>query len=218
MSKPKTFRPQAWLPPPSPIDWPTGHLVFFLLDLIDQLDLDPILQLYRQKNARGEKAYDHRMMVVLILYAYCVWMPSSRKIERTCYEDLPFRVLSGNQHPDHTRISEFRRRHLELLEDLFLQVLRLCQKAGLVHMGHVALDGTKVGANASIHKAMSHERMEKSEQQLRQEMQALLRKAEIIDPHEDGRSGKGNRGSELPEELQRRVSRVNQVDGWRQSG
>ena len=185
--------------------------MFFLLDLIDQLDLDPILQLYRQKDARGEKAYDPRMMVVLLLYAYCVGMPSSRKIERACYEDLPFRVLSGNQQPDHTRISEFRRRHLELLEDLFVQVLRLCQKSGLVQMGHVALDGTKVEANASIHKAMSHERMEKSEQQLRQEMRALLRKAEIIDAQEDGRYGKGKRGSELPEELQRRESRLEKI-------
>jgi len=216
MSKPKTFRPwlpeQAWLLPPSPIDWlPKDHLVFFLLDLIDQLDLDPIFRLYRQKDARGEKAYDPRMMVVLLLYAYCVGMPSSRKIERACYEDLPFRVLSGNQQPDHTRISEFRRRHLELLEDLFVQVLRLCQKAGLVQMGHVALDGTKVGANASIHKAMSHERMEKSEQQLRQEMRALLRKAEIIDAQEDGRYGKGKRDSELPEELQRRESRLEKI-------
>ncbi|MCT0249542.1 IS1182 family transposase [Synechococcus sp. CS-205] len=216
MSQPKIFRPwlpeQAWLLPPSPIDWlPKDHLVFFLLDLIDQLDLDPILQLYRQKDARGEKAYDSRMMVVLLLYAYCVGMPSSRKIERACYEDLPFRVLSGNQQPDHTQISEFRRRHLELLEDLFVQVLRLCQKSGLVQMGHVALDGTKVEANASIHKAMSHERMEKSEQQLRQEMRALLRKAEIIDAQEDGRYGKGKRGSELPEELQRRESRLEKI-------
>jgi len=216
MSKPRTFRP--WLPEqaclllPSPIDWlPKDHLVFFLLDLIDQLDLDPFLQLYRQKDARGEKANDPRMMVVLLLYAYCVGMPSSRKIESACYEDLPFRVLSGNQQPDHTRISEFRRRHLELLEDLFVQVLRLCQKSGLVQMGHVALDGTKVEANASIHKAMSHERMEKSEQQLRQEMRALLRKAEIIDAQEDGRYGKGKRGSELPEELQRRESRLEKI-------
>jgi transposase len=216
MSNPKTFRPwlpeQAWLLPPSPIDWlPKDHLAFFLLDLIDQLDLDPILQLYRQKDARGEKAYDPRMIVVLLLYAYCVGLPSSRKIERACYEDLPFRVLSGDQQPDHTRISEFRRRHLERLEDLFVQVLRLCQKSGLVQMGHVALDGTKVGANASIHKAMSHERMEKSEQQLRQEMRALLRKAELIDAQEDGRYGKGKRGSELPEELQRRESRLEKI-------
>jgi hypothetical protein len=121
MSNPKTFRPwlpeQAWLLPPSPIDWlPKDHLVFFLLDLIDQLDLDPILQLYRQKDARGEKAYEPRMMVVLLLYTYCVGMPSSRKIERACYEVLPFRVLSGNQQPDHTRIREFRRRNRERRE------------------------------------------------------------------------------------------------------
>ena len=112
MSKPKTFRP--WLPEqaclllPSPIDsLPKDHLVFFLLVLIDQLDLDPFLQLYRQKDARGEKVNDPRMMVVLLLYADCVGLPSSRKIERACYEDLPLQVLSGNQQPDHTRISEF---------------------------------------------------------------------------------------------------------------
>jgi transposase/transposase-like protein len=158
MSKPKTFRPwtpeQTWFLPPSPMDWlPVNHLVFFLLDLIDQLDLDPILRTYREKDPRGEKAYDPRMMVVLLLYAYCVGLPSSRKIEKACYEDLPFRVLSANQQPDHTRISEFRRRHLKILEGLFLQVLQLCQKAGLVQLGHVALDGTKVEANASKQKS-----------------------------------------------------------------
>lgn len=136
-----------------------NHLVFFLLDRIDQLDLDPILRIYRQKDARDEKAYDPRMMVVLLHDAYCVGLPTSRKIEKGCYEALPFRVLSGNQQPDHTRISEFCCRHLEILEGLFVQVLQLCQKAGLVQMGHVALDGTKVEANASNHKSMSHVRM-----------------------------------------------------------
>jgi transposase len=216
MSKPKTFRPwlpeQVWLLPPSPIDWlPVNHLVFFLLDLIDQLDLDPILRIYRQKDARGEKAYDPRMMVVLLLYGYCVGLPSSRKIEKACSEDLAFRVLSGNQQPDHTRISEFRRKHLQILEGLFVQVLQLCQKAGLVKLGHVALDGTKVEANASKHKAMSHERMEKSEAQLRQEMRALLRKAELIDAQEDSQYGKGKRGDELPKELEHRVERLEKI-------
>jgi transposase len=209
----KTFRPwnpeQTLLLPPSPVDWlPENHLVFFLLDLAVELDLAEIHAYYRQKDPRGEKAYDPRMMVVLLLYAYCVGLPSSRKIEKACWEDAAFRVLTGNQQPDHSRISDFRRRHLNALAGLFVQVLRLCQKAGLVSLGHVALDGTKLRANASKHKAMSHERMLKSERQLEGEMRALLRKAELIDAQEDGQYGKGKRGGELPEELQRRSSRL----------
>ena len=213
MVKPKSFRPwnpeQTLLLPPSPVDWlPENHLVFFLLDLAAELDLEEIHAVYRQKDPRGEKAYEPRMMVVLLLYAYCVGLPSSRKIEKACWEDAAFRVLTGNQQPDHSRISDFRRRHLDALAGLFIQVLRLCQKAGLVSLGTVALDGTKVKANASKHKAMSHERMLKSERQLEAEMRALLRKAEIIDAQEDGQYGKGNRGDELPVELQRRSSRL----------
>ena len=213
MVKPKSFRPwnpeQTLLLPPSPVDWlPENHLVFFLLDLAAELDLEEIHAVYRQKDPRGEKAYEPRMMVVLLLYAYCVGLPSSRKIEKACWEDAAFRVLTGNQQPDHSRVSDFRRRHLNALAGLFIQVLRLCQKAGLVSLGTVALDGTKVKANASKHKAMSHERMLKTERQLEAEMRALLRKAEIIDAQEDGQYGKGNRGDELPVELQRRSSRL----------
>jgi len=209
----KTFRPwnpeQTLLLPPSPVDWlPQNHLVFFLLDLAAELDLGEIHAFYRQKDPRGEKAYDPRMMVVLLLYAYCVGLPSSRKIEKACWEDAAFRVLTGNQQPDHSRISDFRRRHLGALAGLFVQVLKVCQKTGLVSLGHVALDGTKIRANASKHKAMSHERMLKSERQLEGEMRALLRKAELIDAQEDSQYGKGKRGDELPEELQRRSSRL----------
>ncbi|MCP9883498.1 IS1182 family transposase [Cyanobium sp. Alchichica 3B3-8F6] len=213
MVKPKSFRPwnpeQTLLLPPSPVDWlPENHLVFFLLDLAGELDLEEIHAVYRQKDPRGEKAYEPRMMALLLLYAYCVGLPSSRKIEKACWEDAAFRVLTGNQQPDHSRISDFRRRHLAALASLFVQVLRLCQKAGLVSLGHVALDGTKVKANASKHKAMSHERMLKSERQLEAEMRALLRKAELIDAQEDGQYGKDKRGDELPKELQRRQSRL----------
>jgi transposase len=213
MVKPKSFRPwnpeQTLLLPPSPVDWlPENHLVFFLLDLAGELDLEEIHAVYRQKDPRGEKAYEPRMMALLLLYAYCVGLPSSRKIEKACWEDAAFRVLTGNQQPDHSRISDFRRRHLAALAGLFVQVLRLCQKAGLVSLGHVALDGTKVKANASKHKAMSHERMLKSERQLEAEMRALLRKAELIDAQEDGQYGKDKRGDELPKELQRRQSRL----------
>ena len=149
--------------------------------------------------------------MVLLLYHYCVGLPSSRRIEKARWKDAAFRVLTGNQQPDHSGISDFRRRHLDALAGLFVQVLRLCQKAGLVSLGHVALDGTKVKANASRHKAMSHERMLRSEQQLETEMRALLRKAEIIDAQEDGQYGKGKRGDELPEELQRRASRLERI-------
>ena len=212
MVKPKSFRPwnpeQTLLLPPSPVDWlPENHLVFFLLVLAAELDLEAIHAVYRQMDPRGEKAYEPRMLVVLLLYAYCVRLPSSRKIEKACWEDAAFRVLTGNQQPDHRRIGDFRRRHLDALAVLFIQVLRLCQRAGLVSMGTVALDCTKVKANASKHKAMSHEVL-KSERQLEAEMRALLRKAEIIDAQEDGQYGKGKRGDELPEELQRRSIRL----------
>ena len=213
MSKPKTFRPwnpeQTLLLPPSPVEWlPANRLVFFLLDLAAELDLSVIYAVYAARDPRGVKAYEPRMMVVLLLYAYCVGIPSSRRIERACWEDAAFRVLTGNQQPDHSRISDFRLVHLDALAGLFLQVLRLCQKAGLVSLGNVALDGTKVKANASKHKAMSHERMLKTEAQLEAEIAALLRKAELIDAQEDTRYGKGKRGDELPKELQLRQDRL----------
>ncbi len=118
---------------------------------------------------------------MLLLYAYCLGTVFYRKIERACYENLPFRVLTGNQQPDHTRISEFRSRNLDALKGLFVQILRLCQKAGMVSLGHVALDGTKVKANASKHKAMSHEGMLRPEKELEKEINALRRRAEILD-------------------------------------
>jgi transposase len=213
MSKPKTFRPwnpeQTLLLPPSPVEWlPEQHLVFFLLDLVADLDLSAIVAVYEQRDPRGVKAYDPRMMVVLLLYAYCVGIPSSRRIERACWEDAAFRVLTGHQQPDHSRISDFRRVHLDALTGLFVQVLRLCQKAGLVSLGTVALDGTKIKANASKHKAMSHKRMLKAEAQLEEEIAALLRKAELIDAQEDQRYGKSKRGDELPKELRRRQDRI----------
>ena len=136
---------------------------------MEELDLSEILIPAQAKDPRGEKGFAPRMLTMLLLYAYCVGTVSSRKIERACYEDLAFRVLTGNQQPDHSRISDFRRRNLDALKGLFVQILRLCQKAGMVSLGHVALDGTKVKANASKHKAMSHERMLRAEEQLAQE-------------------------------------------------
>ena len=216
MQKPKSFRPwqpdQTTLLPPSPREWlAEDHQVYFLLDLVDELDLSEILIPAQAKDPRGEKGFDPRMMTMLLLYAYCVGTVSSSKIERACYEDLAFRVLTGNQQPDHSRISDFRRRNLDALKGLFVQILRLCQKAWMVSLGHVALDGTKVKANASKHKAMSHERMLRAEKQLAQEINALMRKAEILDAQEDRRYGKNNRGSDLPDELRRRKDRLERI-------
>jgi transposase len=216
MQKPKSFRPwqpeQTTLLPPSPREWlAEDHQAYFLLDLVDELDLSEVLIPAQVKDPRGEKGFDPRMMTLLLLYAYCVGTLSSRKIERACYEDLAFRVLTGNQQPYHSRISEFRRRNLDAIKGLFVQILRLCQKAGMVSLGHLALDGTKVKANASKHKAMSHERMIRGEKELEKEINALMRRAEILDAQEDQRYGKGKRSSELPDELRRRQDRLARI-------
>ena len=152
---------QSLLLPPDLKDWlPEDHLVYFLRDVVDSLDLSPIYCKYDARKG-GQPAYHPAMMVTLLLYGYCVGIPSSRKIERQTYDSVAFRVLTAGDHPDHDTISTFRQTHLKELAGLFVQVLCLCQKAGLVKLGHVALDGTKVRANASKHKANSYDRMEK---------------------------------------------------------
>ncbi|MBI4484179.1 MAG: IS1182 family transposase [Acidobacteria bacterium] len=212
----KNFKPynpdQLFLLPPSLREWlPDGHLALFISDVVDALDLRAFVSTYQEGDGRGQPAYHPAMMVKLLLYAYCTGNPSSRKIERRTYEDVAYRVLTANQHPDHDSIADFRRRHLQALAELFGQVLQLCQKAGLVKLGHVALDGTKVKANASKHKAMSYERMGEAEKRLQQEVERLLQQAEQTDAAEDEHYGKGRRGDELPEELARRESRLKKI-------
>lgn len=202
---------QLMLMPPDLDQWlPQDHLVYFIRDLVEQLDLSRIYAAYDGSKG-GYPAYHPEMMVALLLYAYCVGIPSSRQIEKACKEAIPFRVLTANQQPDHDTVAEFRRRHLKALAALFIQVLHLCQKAGLVKLGHVALDGTKVKANASKHKAMSYARMQKSVAELDAEVQRLLQEAEATDQAEDQRYGKGRRGDELPEELRFRQSRLAKI-------
>jgi chemotaxis protein histidine kinase CheA len=150
-------------------------------------------------------------MVKLLLYAYCTGTPSSRRIEQATYEEVPYRVLAANQHPDHDTLAAFRQQHLQALAGLFTNVLALCQHAGLVKLGHVALDGTKVLANASKHKAMSYGRMGEAERKLEAEVAALLAQAQQVDAAEDARYGKGRRGDELPAELARRESRLAKI-------
>lgn len=213
----RSFRPysmdQQFLLPPNLREWvPEGHLSLFISDLVEEsLDLTAILKPYSEGDARGGMPYHPAMMLKVLLYAYCTGKPSSRKIERATYEDVAFRLLAGDQHPDHDSIASFRKRHLKALAGLFLQALKLCEKAGLVKLGHVALDGTKVKANASKHKAMSYERMCETEKRLEEEVKKLLAAAEQKDAEEDARHGKGRSGDELPKELARRESRLSKI-------
>ena len=167
----KSFLPynlnQQFLLPLDIREWlPEGHLAMFILDLVQALDLSTIYKVYQEKDGRGRAGYHPVMMVSLLIYAYCIGKLSSRKIEKATYEDIAFRILAGNQHPDHDSISSFRQQHLAALAALFVQVLQLCQKTGLVKLGYIAIDGTKIRANASKHKAMSYERMTLKEQEL----------------------------------------------------
>jgi len=214
--KDKRFQPyepgQSLLLPPNLNDWlPEGHPASFVRDVVAGLDLSAIYDAYAPGSKGGRPPCDPRMMTGLLLYAYCVGKPSSRKIETATYESVPFRVLAADQHPDHDTIADFRKRHLDALSGLFLQVLGICQRAGLVKLGHVSLDGTKVRANASKHKAMSYGRMKKKRAEIVAEVKELLARAEAVDTEEDAKYGKGKRGDELPEELRFRETRLAKI-------
>lgn len=203
---------QHLLLPPSLHDWlPEKHLARFMAEVVEVLDLRAIYGSYEEKDGRGQAAYAPAMMVRLLLYGCCTGIYSSRKIEAKTYDDIAFRYLAADEHPDHTTLAEFRKRHLAALAGLFVQVLQLCQKAGLVKLGHVAIDGSKIQANASKHKAMSYGRMEEAERKLREEVEALLQKADAMDAEEDQKYGKGQREESLPEELSRRESRLAKI-------
>ena len=211
----KTYRPwnpnQQYLLPPSVQDWlPENDLVYFILETVNELDVSAITQKYEQEK-RGFPPYHPRMMVALLLYSYCRGVFSSRKIMQACQERISFKVIVGDDIPDFRTISDFRKLHLKELQQLFVQVLRLCQEAGLVKLGHIALDGTKIKANASRHKAMSYGRMLTEEKRLKEEIKQLLEKAQAIDDQEDNEYGTDCRGDELPEELGRRQSRLKRI-------
>ena len=192
---------QAALLPASKRDYlGDAHLAVFLRDLLEQLDLRPILDAYTED--RGQPPYDPRMMTGLLLYAYSQGITSSRQIERRCREDLAFMYLTADAQPDHDTICAFRRQHLAAFEALFLETLRVAQAAGVLKLGRIVLDGTKVWANASKHKAMSYERMPERQAALRAEIERLLAEAEAIDHAEDQQYGRGRRGDELPADLQ----------------
>jgi len=206
----KVFRPwspeQAALLPGAKRDYlGDGHLAVFLLEVVPTLNLQPILDAYTED--RGQPPYDPRMMTVLLLYAYSQGVTSSRQIERRCREDLAFMYLTADAGPDHDTLCAFRRAHLAAFTTLFLETLRLAQEAGVAQLGRIALDGTKIRANASKHKAMSYARMPERQAALQAEIERLLAEADALDRAEDEQYGRGRRGDELPAELRDPVRR-----------
>jgi transposase len=219
----KTFRSydpeQVVLMAPVLSEWlPEGHLAHFVSDLVESgaLDLSAVYASYEEE--RGFPPYDPRLMVKLLVYGYAVGVTSSRKLERATYEDVAVRMLCADQHPDFRSVGRFRVRHLEALAGLLVQSLRLCKQARLVGLGSLALDGTKLRANASRHKAMSYERMQRKEQELEAEIAELERnvrrwfeEAERVDAEEDELYGPDRRGDELPERLRDRKGRLEAI-------
>ena len=207
----RTYLPeQELLLPPSLREWlPENHLVYFVSDVVDQLDLSAIHAVY-EKEKRGQPPYDPRLMTKLLVYGYCTGVFSSRRIQKRLQEDIPFKVLAAGNEPDFRTISDFRKIHIETLQNLFEQVLAMALECGAIKLGRVSLDGTKVKANASKHKAMSYGRMKEKQQQLKEEVKQLLEQAEAADEEEDRQYG-NQRGDELPEELQRRETRLAKI-------
>src|SRR3954454_6566705 len=189
-------REQALLLPPSLRDWlPAGHLAWFVLDAVEQMDLSAFYAAYRA-DGHGRAAHDPAMMVALVLYAYAIGERSARAIERRCVEDIAFRVIAANTTPDHATIARFRVRHEQALAGLFGQVLRLCAKAGAVSVGVIAVDGTRVKANAADRANMDYEQLARE----------ILAEADRVDREEDERFGEA-RGDEWPPELADPVTR-----------
>jgi transposase len=211
----KTFRTylpeQNLLLPASVREWlPDDHLSYFVSDVVDQLNLSAIERVYEEED-RGQPPYHPRMMTKILLYGYCVGVFSSRRIQKRLVEDVAFRVLAAGNQPDFRTIADFRKLHLKALEELFRQMLRLTLETGMMKLGRVAVDGSKVKGNASKHKAMSYGRMRETEKRLREEVRKLLNQAEAADQEEDSRYGRDRRGDELPEELQRRETRIARI-------
>lgn len=203
---------QNFLLPPSPSEWlPENHLVYFVSEMIDRLDLQIFYARY-EGDGRRNQPYDPALLVKVMIYGYATGVFSSRKMARKLYEDVAFRMLGAGNFPSHRTICDFRLRHLPELKGLFVQVARLARELGLVRLGTIALDGTKVKANASKHKAMSYGRMKEQEQKLKQEIEALLERARTIDAQEDARFGADQADEDLPLELRIRQERLAKIE------
>jgi transposase len=202
---------QDYLLPPSPKEWiPEGDLAHFISDTIEALDLREFHSRYRE-DGKGNVPYDPRMMLKVLVYSYSVGIFSSRKIARGIERDVALRMLSAGNFPDHRTINRFRGEHLGSFKGMFVQVVRLAQEVGLVKLGTIAIDGSKVKANASKRKAMTYGRMKEEEKRLRKEISKLLKRAQEIDEEEDELYGEENRGDELPKELRRREERLEKI-------
>src|SRR5467141_489853 len=208
----KSYLPeQDLLLPPSLREWlPENHLVYFVSNVVDHLNLSALDAAYGDEQ-RGQPPYDPRMMTKVLVYGYCVGVFSSRRIERRLIEDVGFRVLAAANAPNFRTLADFHKLHLATLAGLFEEVLKIALEAGALKLGRVALDGTKLKANASKHKAMSYGRMKERERQLRAEVRELLAQAEAVDAAEDADYGADRRGDELPAELQRRETRLKKI-------
>ncbi len=199
---------QQLLLPPSLRDWlPEDHLCYFISDTVDQLDITSIVKKYRAGGS-GNVPYHPRLMLKLLIYGYSTGVFSSRRIARHIEENVAFRVLAADQSPSHRSICRFRQEHVSEFNDLFIQVVEIAVASGLAKMGTLAIDGTKIKANASKHKAMSYGRMKEEEKRLRGEIQALVKAADDVDALEDVQFGPNFRGDEIPQELRRRENRL----------
>ncbi len=213
---PTTFRPyqpdQMFLLPPSPREWlPEEHLAYFISETVDRLDLKAFYKRY-EGDGRRNQPYEPRMMVKVLLYGYATGTFSSRKLAKKLEEDVAYRVLGAGNFPAHRTIAEFRQLHLKEFQELFVQVVRIAAEAGVIRLGTLAVDGSKVRANASKHKAMSYKRMKSEHERLRREIEELTGQAAREDAEEDRIYGEDRRGDELPEELRRREERVAKIE------
>jgi len=209
----RAYQPeQSYLLPPSPSDWlPEKHLAFFISEVVDEMDLSAFDGRYEEGDPRGNQPFHPAMMLKILIYAYATGTFSSRRIAQKIEEDVAYRVLAAGNFPQHRTICDFRQEHLQKFVELFKQVVLIAKNSGLIKLGRVAIDGTKVKANASRHKAMSYDRMNEEEKKLESEIAELLKQAERTDRKEDQEYGEENRGDEVPEELQRRESRLKKI-------
>jgi transposase len=209
----RAYQPeQSYLLPPSLSDWlPEKHLAFFISEVVDEMDLSAFYGRHEESDPRGNQPFHPAMMLKILIYAYATGTFSSRRIAQKIEEDVAFRVLAAGNFPQHRTICDFRQEHLQKFVELFKQVVLIAKSSGLIKLGRVAIDGTKVKANASRHKAMSYDRMKQEEKRLESEIAELLKQAERADRKEDQEYGRENRGDEVPEELQRRESRLKKI-------
>lgn len=209
----RTYQPeQSYLLPPSPSEWlPENHLAFFISEVVDEMDLSAFYGRHEESDPRGNQPFHPAMMLKILIYAYATGTFSSRRIAQKIEEDVAYRVLAAGNFPQHRTICDFRREHLQKFIELFKQVVKIAKNSGLIKLGRVAIDGTKIKANASKHKAMSYDRMKQEEKRLENEIAELIKQAERMDRQEDQEYGSDKRGDELPEELQRRESRLQKI-------